>query len=238
MILPATQSILNTNFRGRDRAIAFGIWGATIGGMAAIGPLIGGWLTTNLPGAGRSTSTSRSRSSRSWGPCATSASRGTRTPSRGSTRPASCSSPSAWRLRLRPDRGPHLRLVDAGDAVHDPRLDVAAGHLDHPVHARVRPRRDLPVPVVEARRQRPASSSCSMSACGRSPPSGTGTSRARSSPWASSGCCSRCRCSSRPSSGTRRSRRDSSSWRWRRRVRRRPGRCPGRARWGPRTPSP
>ncbi len=48
MILPATQSILNTNFRGRDRAIAFGIWGATIGGMAAIGPLIGGWLTTNL----------------------------------------------------------------------------------------------------------------------------------------------------------------------------------------------
>ena len=48
MILPATQSILNTNFRGRDRAIAFGIWGATIGGMAAIGPLLGGWLTTYL----------------------------------------------------------------------------------------------------------------------------------------------------------------------------------------------
>jgi EmrB/QacA subfamily drug resistance transporter len=48
MILPATQSILNTNFRGRDRAIAFGIWGATIGGVAAIGPLLGGWLTTNL----------------------------------------------------------------------------------------------------------------------------------------------------------------------------------------------
>jgi EmrB/QacA subfamily drug resistance transporter len=48
MILPSTQSILNTNFRGRDRAIAFGIWGATIGGMAAIGPLLGGWLTTYL----------------------------------------------------------------------------------------------------------------------------------------------------------------------------------------------
>ncbi len=48
MILPATQSILNTNFRGRERAIAFGIWGATIGGMAAVGPLLGGWLTTNL----------------------------------------------------------------------------------------------------------------------------------------------------------------------------------------------
>ena len=48
MILPATQSILNTNFRGRDRAVAFGIWGAVIGGMAALGPLLGGWLTTNL----------------------------------------------------------------------------------------------------------------------------------------------------------------------------------------------
>jgi EmrB/QacA subfamily drug resistance transporter len=48
MILPSTQSILNTNFRGRDRAIAFGIWGAVIGGMAALGPLLGGWLTTNL----------------------------------------------------------------------------------------------------------------------------------------------------------------------------------------------
>ena len=48
MILPATQSILNTNFRGRDRAIAFAIWGATIGGMAAVGPLLGGWLTTYL----------------------------------------------------------------------------------------------------------------------------------------------------------------------------------------------
>jgi EmrB/QacA subfamily drug resistance transporter len=48
MILPSTQSILNTSFRGRDRAIAFGIWGATIGGMAAVGPLLGGWLTTSF----------------------------------------------------------------------------------------------------------------------------------------------------------------------------------------------
>ena len=48
MILPSTQSTLNANFQGRDRAIAFGIWGATIGGMAAVGPLLGGWLTTYL----------------------------------------------------------------------------------------------------------------------------------------------------------------------------------------------
>lgn len=46
MILPNTTSILNNNFRGRDRAIAFGVWGATIGGMAAIGPLLGGYVTT------------------------------------------------------------------------------------------------------------------------------------------------------------------------------------------------
>lgn len=46
-IVPATQSILNNTFRGRERALAFGIWGATIGGVAAIGPLLGGWLTTN-----------------------------------------------------------------------------------------------------------------------------------------------------------------------------------------------
>ncbi len=48
MILPSTQSILNSNFQGHDRAIAFGIWGATIGGVAAVGPLLGGWLTTYL----------------------------------------------------------------------------------------------------------------------------------------------------------------------------------------------
>jgi MFS family permease len=46
MIVPATQAILNTNFQGRDRAIAFGIWGSVIGGVAAIGPLLGGFLTT------------------------------------------------------------------------------------------------------------------------------------------------------------------------------------------------
>jgi EmrB/QacA subfamily drug resistance transporter len=46
MILPASLSIINATFRGRERAIAFAIWGSTIGGMAAVGPLLGGWLTT------------------------------------------------------------------------------------------------------------------------------------------------------------------------------------------------
>jgi len=47
MILPSTLSTLNAVFTGRERAIAFAVWGSTIGGMAAIGPLVGGWLTTD-----------------------------------------------------------------------------------------------------------------------------------------------------------------------------------------------
>ncbi len=47
MILPSTLSSVNALFRGRERAIAFGIWGSVIGGMAAVGPLLGGWLTTD-----------------------------------------------------------------------------------------------------------------------------------------------------------------------------------------------
>lgn len=46
MILPTTLSIINATFRGRERGIAFAVWGSTIGGMAALGPLLGGWLTT------------------------------------------------------------------------------------------------------------------------------------------------------------------------------------------------
>lgn len=44
MILPTSLALLNANFHGRERGIAFAVWGSTIGGMAAIGPLAGGWL--------------------------------------------------------------------------------------------------------------------------------------------------------------------------------------------------
>ncbi|MBM7503023.1 DHA2 family efflux MFS transporter permease subunit [Agromyces aurantiacus] len=47
-ILPTTLSLINATFRGRERGIAFAIWGSTIGGMAAVGPLLGGWLTTEF----------------------------------------------------------------------------------------------------------------------------------------------------------------------------------------------
>lgn len=46
MIFPAGLSILSATFRDHDRNIAFAVWGATIGGTAALGPLLGGWLAT------------------------------------------------------------------------------------------------------------------------------------------------------------------------------------------------
>ena len=48
MVLPTTLSLINATFRGRERGIAFAVWGSTIGGMAALGPLLGGWLTTEF----------------------------------------------------------------------------------------------------------------------------------------------------------------------------------------------
>jgi EmrB/QacA subfamily drug resistance transporter len=45
MVMPTTLSIINTGFTGRERGIAFAVWGATIGGTVALGPLLGGWLT-------------------------------------------------------------------------------------------------------------------------------------------------------------------------------------------------
>ncbi len=46
MILPTTLALLNATFRGTERGIAFAVWGSTIGAMAAVGPVVGGWLTT------------------------------------------------------------------------------------------------------------------------------------------------------------------------------------------------
>jgi EmrB/QacA subfamily drug resistance transporter len=46
-ISPATLSIVSAEFQGRERGIAFGIYGSVIGGVAALGPAVGGWLTTN-----------------------------------------------------------------------------------------------------------------------------------------------------------------------------------------------
>lgn len=45
LIMPTTVSTINVLFRGRERAAAFGVWGAVMSGTAAIGPLLGGALT-------------------------------------------------------------------------------------------------------------------------------------------------------------------------------------------------
>ncbi len=48
MVLPTTLSLVNATFRGRERGIAFAVWGSTIGGMVAVGPVLGGWLATDF----------------------------------------------------------------------------------------------------------------------------------------------------------------------------------------------
>lgn len=48
MVLPTTLSLVNANFQGKERGIAFAVWGATIGGMVAVGPVLGGWLATDF----------------------------------------------------------------------------------------------------------------------------------------------------------------------------------------------
>ncbi len=47
LMMPATASLVVANYRGRDRAIAFGIWGGIAAASASIGPIVGGYLTTN-----------------------------------------------------------------------------------------------------------------------------------------------------------------------------------------------
>jgi EmrB/QacA subfamily drug resistance transporter len=47
LMLPATASLIVSQYRGKDRAIAFGVYGAIAGAAATIGPILGGWLTTN-----------------------------------------------------------------------------------------------------------------------------------------------------------------------------------------------
>ena len=45
MMSPTSLSLVNSLYTGRRRTIAFAVYGSIIGGMAAVGPLLGGWLT-------------------------------------------------------------------------------------------------------------------------------------------------------------------------------------------------
>ncbi len=47
LMMPATASLLVTNYRGRDRALALGVWGGMAAAGSAIGPVVGGYLTSH-----------------------------------------------------------------------------------------------------------------------------------------------------------------------------------------------
>ena len=44
MMIPTSAAIINVLFTGRDRAVAFGLFGAVFAGFAALAPLLGGFL--------------------------------------------------------------------------------------------------------------------------------------------------------------------------------------------------
>lgn len=48
LVIPAIAALIALTYTGRQRALAYGILGGITGVSAALGPLIGGWVTTNL----------------------------------------------------------------------------------------------------------------------------------------------------------------------------------------------
>uniref|UniRef100_UPI003CD0733E MFS transporter n=1 Tax=Streptomyces hawaiiensis TaxID=67305 RepID=UPI003CD0733E len=48
MVLPAMAALVAESYRGRDRAIAYAVIGGLAGAGIAVGPLLGGWVTTYL----------------------------------------------------------------------------------------------------------------------------------------------------------------------------------------------
>ncbi len=47
LMMPASASLLITTYRNRERALALGLWGAMAAAGSAIGPILGGYLTTH-----------------------------------------------------------------------------------------------------------------------------------------------------------------------------------------------
>jgi EmrB/QacA subfamily drug resistance transporter len=48
LVLPAMVALVAANFRGQDRALAYGVLGGVAGAGIAVGPILGGWATTEL----------------------------------------------------------------------------------------------------------------------------------------------------------------------------------------------
>ncbi|MDQ2621846.1 MAG: MFS transporter, partial [Actinomycetota bacterium] len=48
LVLPAMVALVAGNFEGKDRAIAYGVLGGVAGAGIAVGPILGGWVTTEF----------------------------------------------------------------------------------------------------------------------------------------------------------------------------------------------
>jgi MFS family permease len=48
LVIPAIAALVVSNYQGRDRALAYGLIGGVAGAAIALGPLIGGWVTTEF----------------------------------------------------------------------------------------------------------------------------------------------------------------------------------------------
>ena len=48
LVLPAMVALVAGNFRGQERAVAYGVLGGVAGAGIAVGPILGGWATTEL----------------------------------------------------------------------------------------------------------------------------------------------------------------------------------------------
>ena len=48
LVLPALLALVAENFSGKDRAMAYGVLGGIAGAGVAVGPIVGGWVTTYL----------------------------------------------------------------------------------------------------------------------------------------------------------------------------------------------
>lgn len=46
LVMPSIQILVTSNYSGADRALAYGILGGITASAVALGPIIGGWLTT------------------------------------------------------------------------------------------------------------------------------------------------------------------------------------------------
>ena len=62
LVLPALVALVAGNYSGADRAIAYGVLGGVAGAGIAVGPILGGWVTTDSPGGWSSSARSSSRS--------------------------------------------------------------------------------------------------------------------------------------------------------------------------------